>query len=99
MAKKPKTYTPNFKFKVVMESMVKGNVAEVARQYQVHPNQLSSWRSYFNQNGHVIFERGNDHEEKFKKKVMELENIIGKKEIEINILKKYLDFYAPLDGA
>jgi len=35
MAKKPKTYTPNFKFKVVMESMVKGNVAEVARQYQV----------------------------------------------------------------
>ena len=41
----------------------------------------------------------NQYKEKFKKKVMELENIIGKKEIEINILKKYLDFYAPLDGA
>jgi len=27
-----------------------------------------------------------------------LEKLIGKKEVEISILKNYLDFYVPLDG-
>ena len=99
MAKKAKSYTPSFKFKVVMESLLKGNVAEVARRYGINPNQLSSWRSQFNSNGHLIFEKGSidDVEKKFKKKVEKLENLIGKKEVEINLLKSYLDFYVPPD--
>jgi transposase len=100
MGKKPKNYSSSFKFKVVMESMVKGNVAEVARQYHIHPNQLSTWRTQFQQRGPGIFESGNtDLEKKYQKKITELENLIGKKEIEANILKRYVDFYVPLDGA
>ena len=98
MAKKAKSYTPGFKFKVVVESFLKGNVAEVARQYGINPNQLSSWRSQFNSNGHLIFEKDSiDVEKKFRKKVEKLENLIGKKEVEINLLKSYLDFYVPPD--
>ena len=98
MAKKAKLYTPNFKFKVVVESLLKGNVAEVARQYGINPNQLSSWRSQFNSNGHLIFDKNNsDIEHKFKKSIAKLVYLIGKKEVELNLLKSYLDFYFPPD--
>jgi len=98
MAKKPRTYTPSFKFKVVMESFVKGNVAEVARKYGVNPNKLSSWRTQFSRGGHLVFERGGeDGQKKYKREIEKLENLIGKKEVEINLLKSYLDFYVPPD--
>lgn len=99
MGKKARGHHPSFKFKVVLDSYVKGNVIEVARHYQVNANQLSTWRRQFLDNGEAIFQTGKDKQvEKLKKKIESLENLIGKKEIEINLLKKYLDFYAPPDG-
>lgn len=99
MSKKTKHYTPEFKFKVALESFLKGNVTEIARQYHVHPNQLSLWRNAFQKNGYLIFSKDDNVKEvKLQKKVESLENLIGKKEIEISLLKKYLDFYAPNDG-
>jgi len=38
MGKKPKKRSAEFKFRIVLESMQKGNVAEVARHYGVNPN-------------------------------------------------------------
>jgi len=38
MAKKAKVTHPSFKFKAVLESFVKGNVAEVALKYGINPN-------------------------------------------------------------
>ena len=99
MSRKIKRYSSEFKFKVVLESIIKGNVAEVARKYNIHPNKLSTWRTEFTKNGHAVFERGKDKiAEQMNRKVRELENLIGKKEIEINMLKGFVDFYAPLDG-
>jgi len=99
MSRKIKSYTSEFKFKIVLESMIKGNVGEIARKYNVHPNKLSTWRTEFLNNGHVVFERNPDKAaEQANKQVKALENLIGKKEIEINLLKGYVDFYAPLDG-
>ena len=57
MKKKIKNYSAEMKFKVALESFIKGNVAEVARQYGVHPNQLSLWRKEFTTNGHLAFEK------------------------------------------
>lgn len=100
MGKKAKRYHPSFKFKVVLDSFVKGNVSQVARQYQVNANQLSTWRKRLVDNGELVFKTGADDQvAKLEKKIESLENLIGKKEIEINLLKKYLDFYAPLDGS
>ena len=98
MARKTKKYSASLKFKVTMESFVKGNVSEIARQYGVHPNQLSLWRKEFMENGHLAFEKNPEKVEKsYKTKIEKLENLIGKKEVEISLLKNYLDFYAPLD--
>jgi len=99
MGKKVKKHSSEFKFKVVLESFVKGNVAEVSRQYGINPNQLSLWRKEFINQGHQAFEGKSSKEDvKFRKKIEQLENLIGKKEVEISLLKNYLDFYVPLDG-
>lgn len=99
MGKRPKKHSSQFKFKVVLESFIKGNVAEVARQYGVHANQLSLWRKEFSENGYLAFEKDPSKVEKAaRNKIEKLENLIGKKEVEISLLKNYLDFYAPLDG-
>jgi transposase-like protein len=100
MSKKIKEYHSNFKFKVCLESFINGNVSETARKFGVNANQLSTWRGQFNEKGHIIFESQNsDREKTLSKKINDLENLIGKKEIEIALLKKYLDFYAPPDGS
>ena len=98
-SKKANKYHPSFKFRVVLESFVKGNVAEVARKYEVNASQLSRWRSQFTERGSLVFQSDKVNQEKrLEKKINQLENLIGKKEIEINLLKKYLDFYSPQDG-
>lgn len=100
MAKKVKAHHPTLKFKVVLDSFIKGNVSEIARKYNVNPNQISTWRRQLLDKGHLAFEDSKANREKqLEKKIESLENLIGKKEIEINLLKKYLDFYAPLDGS
>ena len=97
--RKIRTYHPSFKFRVVLESLIHEDVAGTARRYQVNANQLSTWRKVFQDKGHIVFETGKtDLEKKLKMKIGELENLIGKKEIEISVLKKYLDFYAPTSG-
>ena len=98
-SKKANRYHPSFKFRMVLESFVKGNVAEIARKYEVNANQLSTWRKQFMDKGSLVFQSGKVNREKqLEKKMNQLEHLIGKKEIEINLLKKYLDFYAPQDG-
>jgi transposase-like protein len=40
-----KTYTSNFKAKVVLEALrEEGMLNEIAGKYEVHPNQLSRWK-------------------------------------------------------
>jgi len=57
MGKAPKRHTADFKFRVVLESIQKNAVAEVARQYGVHPNQLTMWRKELLDYGAQVFER------------------------------------------
>lgn len=100
MAKRVKVHHSTFKLKVVLESFVKGNVSEVGRKYNINPNQISTWRRQLMDSGHLVFENSQVNQEKqFKKKIESLENLIGKKEVEISLLKNYLDFYVPPDGS
>ena len=83
-----------------VESLQKNEVAEVARRYQVHPNQLTRWRAEFMQRGAAIFDqREGKQAAAFRKRVAQLEGLIGRKEVELSVLKNYLDFYAPPDGS
>src|SRR6266487_2254671 len=99
MGKKLNSHPASLKFKVVLESFVSNNVAETARKYGIHANQLSTWRSYFLEQGPSIFQTDvTKREQELEKQITTLEQLLGKKELEIQLLKKYLDFYAPRAG-
>jgi transposase-like protein len=96
---KRKKHTPKFKFTAVLESIQKDSVAEVARKYGINANQLSTWRKRFFDDGYAVFESTKDQEkQRLEKKLAKMEQLLGKKEVELSLLKNYLDFYAPPDG-
>lgn len=92
-------YTPKFKLDRVIESIKNDNVSEVARQYGFGANLLSKWRSDFLNGGHIFFEdRPNQDVVRLQKRVNQLEQIIGKKEVELNLIKNFADFYSSQSG-
>lgn len=89
-----KQYTPDFKFKLVTESIKTDNVTATSRKYSVNFNLLLKWKNHFLSHGKEIFETTADKEkEDLKKKVADLERIVGKKEVELSLLKNFSDFY------
>lgn len=88
-----KRYTAKIKFQIVLETFqTKRNIGEISRQYGVHPTMVSKWKRDFLTHGHRIFEQ--DHTDGAAKKIEELETIIGKQTVEIQLLKKFLGHYA-----
>lgn len=88
-----KRYTAKIKFQIVLETLQgKRNISEISRQYGVHPTMVSNWRRDFLAHGQGIFEQ--DHKDAATKKIEELETIIGKQTVEIQLLKKFLGHYA-----
>lgn len=99
MSKKVKRHQPEFKLKVVLETYAKGSISEVARHYDVNANQISVWRRTLLDKGSLAFQTEVSQKEKrLEKRVEQLENLLGKKELEISLLQRYLDFYAPPSG-
>lgn len=92
-------YTARFKFDRVIESIKKDDVSEVSRQYGFGANLLSKWRSAFLKGGHIFFDDKPDRDvERLQKRIGQLEQIIGKKEVELNLIKNFADFYESQNG-
>ena len=85
-----KRHSPKLKFQVVLE-LLKGNKtpSQVARAYNVHPNSAGLWKRTFLEKGPEIFSRDGDITE-YKGRIAELEGLLGKKEVEIALLKNFL---------
>lgn len=92
MAKKNgKRYGAKFKFQLVLETLQRaGADAEVARAYGVHPVTLSKWKREFLEKGAEVF-GGSEEVAEYEKKVSDLERIVGQKEVEIALLKNFLN--------
>ena len=91
---KRKSYTPQFKFDRAVETIKIGNLSEISRKYGVGVNVLSKWRTDLMERGYRIFETGPDQEAGgLKKQIAKLEQMVGKKEVELNLLKNFSDFY------
>ena len=86
-----KTYSADFKFRVVLEA-IRGDrsQAEIARAYDVHPVTVSNWKTQFLDEGAKVF-GGSDELKRQQKKIANLERLLGKKEVEIALLKNFLD--------
>jgi len=85
-----KRYSPKLKFQVVKEVLQSGNKrGKVARAYGVHSNSVSNWEATFNEKGPEIFEKDGTISE-YERRIAHLEQLLGKKEVEIALLKKFL---------
>lgn len=85
---KRKVYSSRVKFQAVLEVMRGKAVGEVARAYGFHPTMFSKWKKKFDDLGYQIFDEGKVDESK--RRIDELTRLVGKKEIEIELLKKFL---------
>src|SRR5215210_5428715 len=85
-----KRYTPKLKFQVVME-LLQGDktLGQVAKAYQVHPNTVNHWKQTLLDQGPEIFNQNGTVAE-YEQRLADLEQLLGKKEVEIALLKNFL---------
>jgi len=92
-------HSPQFKADIALKAIETGQVAEIGRQYGLTPGQVSKWVSYLKENGSNIFVTTPDKEiGELKSKLSKLEQLIGKKEIELSLMKNFMDFYGSKNG-
>ncbi len=90
-----KKYTAQFKLDRALETIKNSNLSEISRKYSVSVNVLSNWRAQLLERGTHIFETAPDQENKeLKHKIVRLEQMVGKKEVELSLIKNFSDFYA-----
>ena len=87
-----RSYTPEFKARVVLEILAEGmSLAEASRRYKIKDTVLSRWRQQFIERAPQLFSsrrRGDQRDER----IAELERIVGRLTVELEASKKVSDF-------
>ena len=85
-----KSYSPKLKFQIVLEALQGDRTAgQIAKAYGVHPNSVNKWKQEFLENGPEVFDQEGVVAE-YEKRLADLEQLLGKKEVEIALLKNFL---------
>ena len=83
-------HTPKFKFKVVLEALSERfTIQELGRKYDIHPAQITNWKSQFLKNGEEVFsKKPKDAKTEAEEKEERLLKTIGQLKVENDFLKK-----------
>ena len=92
--KNRRKFNADFKAKVVLEALKeRSTVEELGKKYEIHPNQIHTWKKEFLNNASIVFSTGEKrmedkmlHEEEREKLYAQ----IGQQKVEIDWLKKKL---------
>lgn len=88
--KQRKNHTSGFKTKVVLEALQeRETIQEIGKKYEIHPNQISTWKTQFLSNASNVFEKGINKNDDEKEKA-DLFKKVGQLQMEIDFLKKVL---------
>jgi len=92
MKKTRRKFGASFKSKVAIEALKeRSTLAELAKKYELHPNQISIWKQEFIEKSAMIFETKNSPKDKSTEQDSEkLYSKIGRLEMENDFLKKNL---------
>ena len=80
-------YTPKLKAQVVLEG--DKTPGQVAKAYGVHPNSVGLWKRRFIERAPEVFAEETTINE-YERRIRDLEQLLGKKEVEIALLKNFL---------
>lgn len=90
MRKTRRKFSPAFKAKVVIEALKEQmTIQELSSKFEVHPNQISAWKSDFLANASAVFE-GSKQKPKEDQDTERLYKVIGQQKVEIDFLKTVL---------
>jgi transposase len=86
-----KQYNSAFKAKLALEA-IKGEktIAELASQYEVHPNQIHQWKKALLEGASGIFGRDSDRKQNDTKLIKQLYQQIGQLKVEKDFLEDSL---------
>jgi transposase-like protein len=88
--KKRRTFDAQFKFETVIEALRgEKSAAQICREREINENLLSRWKQEFLSKGPEVFEKkGHRGEEELAERMAELERLVGRQALELEILKK-----------
>lgn len=85
-----KRYPAKLKFQVVLELLQDEKTpGQVAKAYGIHPNTAAKWRNQFLEKGAELFAQESTVAD-YERRIADLEQLLGKKEVEIALLKNFL---------
>ena len=92
MAKrKRRTFTPEFKGKVVLEALRgESSQAELCQRHNISEEQLSEWKQQFRENAVSVFESRDKPSKETTERIAELEQLVGRLKVAMDIQKKAL---------
>lgn len=87
-------FSADFKAKVVIEALKeRSSIEELARKYEIHPTQVTTWKKEFINNASAAFTTDTDASDQKQQQEATIETLyaqIGQREVEIAWLKKKL---------
>lgn len=87
MAKR-RSFTPEFKAKVVLEILIENkSMAQASRKYGIKDSVLSRWKQEFIERSPKVFERGTSRDDR-DERIAELERMVGRLAMELEMSKK-----------
>ena len=96
---KRKRYTGAFKAKVGLEALMGvKTVGQIAREYEVHPVQVTQWKGVVRDRLPELFESRQAVEEDSEQLVTQLHEKIGQLTVEVDWLKKKVQTAGPVRG-
>ena len=92
MGKQRRIFTPDFKFRVVLELLTgEKRAAQLCRKHRISETSLSRWRQHFLERGARVFEDGSGASAE-QERIAELERMIGRLAMELAAAKKASDW-------
>ena len=97
---KRRKFTPEFKARVALAVLAGAHTqAEICKAHRVLPQQVKRWRQELEASAHLAF--GGGEQEELKDRIAELERMVGRLTMQVEILKKastLLDVPPPAEG-